>query len=163
MEKPKQPFLSMKYVVEPSTTQTILKTKVFIHDEIAEQNKEEFIDRQGWEEEDTENWEFLPWSYAEELFKASEIIELSRGYNPSEISITLERDRHSEYVIASLVHCCPVSQQELESWRKAKEQEELDYKTKYQEYLVQKKLYEIWLIEKEIESKQAKLKQLKKH
>lgn len=159
MKKPVEPFKSGNYICQPTTVDKVLKTKVFVHDDI-NCNPKELAEDYGWEFE--EGAEFLPWSYSEVPFTLAEMIELSQGLNPSEVRLCMDRDRQIGYISISLVHVRLIREDEIKAWEQARDAEDAEYKKKHASYLVKKEQYELWLLKKEIEEKSARLAKLQK-
>lgn len=157
MKKPVEPFKSGNYICQPTTVDRVLKTKVFVHDDI-DCHPKELTENYGWEFD--ENAEYLPWSYSEVPFTMAEMIELSQGLNPSEVRLCMDRDRQIGYIMVSLVHVRPITPEEVDTWKQARDAEDAEYEKSHASYVLKKEQYELWLLKKEVEEKTARLAKL---
>lgn len=160
MKEPVAPTRDYQWFSQPTHKRTVLKTVVFTEDEMAS-SLDDFLENQGWEEEDVTDWEFKSLGYQETPFKLSDILRYSKGLNPDEIRVEIQRPRDYSYIMAQLVHQRELTEVEIKEWKIARDAFEAKYQEENREYLAKKKEYELYILQKEIADANEKLKKLR--
>ena len=160
MQEPKLQYKSGKYISMPEFHENTLLAKLYVHPECIDRVQERMEDQR--EDDDEPIPEIEEWEYNTELFTLKQLMDMSEGIDPSQVMVSVHRDRKCMDISVRVTQKTPFTKEDKKKWKAEREIEDNEFEQRRKIYNEEKAKYDLWKAEQELKTMQDRISKMKK-